>query len=68
MSKIAEQLQKAVDEKGASKTVPPSHMRALLLGAGRVEYLIKAAEEYGFELRLERKSKRRENADGISNT
>jgi hypothetical protein len=68
MSKIAEQLQKAVDEKGASKTVPPSHMRALLLGAGRVEYLIKAAEEYGFELRLERKSRRRENSDALSNT
>jgi hypothetical protein len=63
MSKIAEQIRKIQDEQGQSKTVAQAQVDALLAGKGRVEYLVTLADEYGMELRLERKARKRDGRD-----
>lgn len=64
MSRIPDQLRKLAEEHGPAKTIPEAQVNALLAGKGRVEHLQQLADEYGVELRLERKAKRRESPDG----
>jgi hypothetical protein len=67
MSKIREQILKLADEQGPCKSIPEAQLNALLDGRGRVEFLQKLADEYGVELKLEKRPrKQKENADGSS--
>lgn len=73
MSRIAEQVRKLLSvppttsddgQDMVRSRVTKAQVNALLAGKGRVEHLQQLADEYGVELRLERKAKRRESPDG----
>lgn len=59
-TKIAKLVKSITEKQGPSKSVPSAQVNALAAGRGRVEHLQAFAEEFGYELRLERKSRQTE--------
>lgn len=60
MSRIPEQLRRLIEEHGQSEKVPQAQVDALLAGRGRVEFLEQLADEYGVELKLEKRPRKRD--------
>lgn len=60
MSRIPEQIRRLIEEQGPSRKVPEPQVDALIAGRGRVAFLEKLADEYGVELKLEKRPRKRD--------